>query len=169
MENSKHWKRWVAHIDFRTCAECILKHGKIYHIEEKVHKSPPVHENCRCVLRLLKAIKAGEATQNGVNGADWYLKYFNILPDYYISRKEAKKLGWKPVLGNLNTIAPGKMIFGGLYNNDDEKLPNSDGRIWYEADINYIRGYRNSQRIIFSNDGLIFVTYDHYMTFYEIE
>ena len=61
------------------------------------------------------------------------------------------------------------MIFGGLYNNDDEKLPNSDGRIWYEADINYIRGYRNSQRIIFSNDGLIFVTYDHYMTFYEIE
>ena len=43
-----------------------------------------------------------------------------------------------------------------------------EGRIWYEADINYKRGYRNTQRLLFSNDGLIFVTYDHYETFAEI-
>jgi hypothetical protein len=42
------------------------------------------------------------------------------------------------------------------------------GRIWYEADINYDDGYRNHQRILYSNDGLIFVSYDHYQTYYEI-
>ena len=40
--------------------------------------------------------------------------------------------------------------------------------ISYEADINYEFGYRGTQRILFSNDGLIFVTYDHYDTFVEI-
>ena len=44
-----------------------------------------------------------------------------------------------------------------------------NGRIWYEVDINYTGGYRNGQRLIYSNDGLIFVTYDHYNKFYEIK
>lgn len=47
-------------------------------------------------------------------------------------------------------------------------LPQKQGRIWYEADINYKYGYRGDDRILYSNDGLIFVTYDHYMTFIEI-
>ena len=46
-----------------------------------------------------------------------------------------------------------------------EKLPIG---IWYEADIDYQSGYRNTYRILYSNDGLIFVTYDHYQTFYEV-
>jgi len=54
------------------------------------------------------------------------------------------------------------------YYNDDGHLPGAPGRIWYEADINYKTGKRNTQRIVWSNDGLIFVTYDHYETFYEI-
>ncbi len=48
------------------------------------------------------------------------------------------------------------------------KLPSADGRIWYEADINYTGGMRNSSRVIYSNDGLVFVTYDHYFTFNQI-
>jgi hypothetical protein len=47
-------------------------------------------------------------------------------------------------------------------------LPEKNGRIRCEADINYSRGFRNSMRIVFSDDGLVFVTYDHYQTFYEI-
>ena len=47
-------------------------------------------------------------------------------------------------------------------------MPHKDGRVWYEADINYKTGKRNTQRIVWSNDGLIFVPYDHYDTFYEI-
>lgn len=60
------------------------------------------------------------------------------------------------------------MITGGIYKNRNEHLPQSPGRIWYEADINYKTGKRNTQSIVWSNDGLIFVTYDHYDTFYEI-
>ena len=43
------------------------------------------------------------------------------------------------------------------------------GRIWFEADFDYAGGYRNSFRFLYSNDALIFVTYDHYATFYEID
>ena len=63
---------------------------------------------------------------------------------------------------------PNKMITRGQYYNDDGHLPYASGRIWFEADINYTTGKRNSQRVLWSNDGLIFVTYDHYETFYEI-
>ena len=55
-----------------------------------------------------------------------------------------------------------------MFYNDKGKLPEKNGRIWYEADINYLKGKRNSERIVYSNDGLIFVSYDHYKTFIEI-
>jgi hypothetical protein len=57
---------------------------------------------------------------------------------------------------------------GDEYENNDFKLPSAPGRKWYEADINYGGGKRNRQRIVYSNDGLMFATYDHYQTFYEI-
>ena len=60
------------------------------------------------------------------------------------------------------------MIGGDIYKNLEGKLPDEDGRVWYEADINYTEGKRNRQRIVYSNDGLIFVTNDHLQTFYEI-
>ena len=55
-----------------------------------------------------------------------------------------------------------------IYRNRNGHLPQADGRIWYEADINYTGSYRSRHRILYSNDGLIFVTYDHYETFAEI-
>ena len=129
---------------------------------------PFLHLFCRCIIVRMTAILAGDATLNGTMGADWFLMHFNRLPDYYISRDEAKSLGWDKKKGNLNDLAPGKMLYGGIYRNEDKKLPNDADRIWYEADINYMGGYRGEERIIFSNDGLIFVTYDHYETFFEI-
>ena len=68
----------------------------------------------------------------------------------------------------LSNFVPNVMLSAGIYHNDDGHLPNSKDRIWYEADINYKSGKRNSQRILWSNDGLVFVTYDHYKTFFEI-
>lgn len=59
-------------------------------------------------------------------------------------------------------------MYGGMYYNKNGKLPNALDRVWYEADINYYEGRRNKHRIYFSNDGLIFVSYDHGNTFYEI-
>ena len=52
--------------------------------------------------------------------------------------------------------------------NDDKHLSHDPDRIWYEADINYYEGKYNRHRLLWSNDSLIFVTYDHYATFYEI-
>lgn len=60
------------------------------------------------------------------------------------------------------------MITRGVYKNRNGHLPSKQGGIWYEADINYKGGFRDGQRIIYSNDGLIFVSYDHYQTFFEI-
>ena len=60
------------------------------------------------------------------------------------------------------------MLFKGIFYNKNGHLPVAPNRVWYEADINYEFGYRGTQRILFSNDGLIFVTYDHYDTFVEI-
>lgn len=60
------------------------------------------------------------------------------------------------------------MVTTGVYNNLNQHLPQIPGRIWYEADINYKSGRRNRHRLLWSNDGLIFVTYNHYETFLEI-
>ena len=90
-----------------------------------------------------------------------------VLP--YISEAEAEAQGWKKWLGNLAEVLPGRMIGGKIYRNRDHRLPESDGRIWHEADFDYVNGYRNTCRLLYSNDGLLFVTYDHYLTFFEIE
>lgn len=165
---STKYKTWNAILDFKTCVDCRSRHGKIYLSDELIDPTPPLHPNCRCEIEWLKALLAGTATKHGINGADWCLKNTGTLPDYYISWADAKKLGFKPILGNLNQVAPGKMITRGVYHNANGHLPSAPGRVWYEADINYNWGYRGSERILFSNDGLIFVTYDHYLTFQEI-
>jgi len=90
------------------------------------------------------------------------------LPAYYIDCKEALALGWNPRKGDLAQKCPQNMIFGGEYKNVNGHLPVKSGRIWYEADINYTIGFRGPNRILFSNDGLVFVTYDYYLTFCEI-
>ncbi len=101
------------------------------------------------------------------NGADWTLKHKGLLPEYYITPDELETLGWESGK-RVSKFTDGKMFFKGIYDNDDLHLPQKPERIWYEADINYTGGKRKKQRIVWSNDGLIFVTYDHYETFYEI-
>ena len=162
------YKNWIAQLDLRTCYDCRHLHGKVWLITEKPEVEPRLHNMCRCRILVMKTVKAGTATINGLNGADWNLKYNLKLPDYYIKYEEAKKLGFKNFLGNLKDVAPDCMITRGVYKNRNSHLPCKEGRIWYEADINYRFGFRSNQRIVYSNDGLIFVTYDHYKTFFEI-
>lgn len=77
-------------------------------------------------------------------------------------------MGWSRKKKNLHKVAPNLMIYGKIYKNSNQKLPDKPFRVWYEADINYLSGRRNSHRLLYSNDGLLFVTYDHYITFFEI-
>jgi len=167
---STKYKNWIATLDLFTCFFCRSSHGQIYRMDEFVMNEPPVHPNCRCIVEPMKARLPGTATQLKEDGADWWLRETGKLPDYYISEIEARKLGYRGRKGNLNRVAPGKMLTKGVYYNDDGHLPSSPGRIWFEADINYnpLFFYRGPDRILFSNDGLIFVTYDHYHTFEEI-
>ncbi len=165
---SKNYKHWISMLDLKTCVICLKEHGKIYGIYEVSHTKPPIHPFCRCIIKITDALKAGTATDNKLDGVYFWLKYNHRLPEYYITYNDAVSLGYKTILGNLNIVAPNKMLAKGVYKNKNGHLPQVTGRIWYEADINYKSGYRGSERILFSNDGLIFVTYDHYKTFYEI-
>ncbi|MDN4603060.1 ribonuclease domain-containing protein [Paenibacillus sp. F6_3S_P_1C] len=98
-----------------------------------------------------------------------YISEHNELPENYITKKEARELGWEPSKGNLEKVAPGKSIGGDVFQNREGLLPKKKGRTWYEADINYSGGTRGSDRILYSNDGLIYKTTDHYRTFEQIE
>ena len=98
-----------------------------------------------------------------------YLKENGELPDYYITKKEAQREGWVAKEGNLCDVLPGRAIGGDIFTNREKTLPVKKGRIWYEADINYDCGRRNARRVVYSNDGLIFVTHDHYKNFEEIK
>lgn len=165
---SKLWKIWRAIITPGTCYHCASMNGRILSVDDPRIAEIPVHENCRCYVEAMSAIAAGTATNAGTDGVDVYVALHGMLPDYYLTQQEAKKLGWKKHLGNLAEVLPGKMIGGKRYRNHDKRLPEIPGRIWYEADFEYTSGFRNDCRLLYSNDGLLFVTYDHYATFYEI-
>ena len=97
-----------------------------------------------------------------------YIHQFGHLPDNFITKKEAKALGWVSSEGNLDDVAPGKSIGGDYFGNYEELLPVKKGRSYYECDIDFDGRYRGAKRIIFSNDGLIFYTEDHYESFEQL-
>lgn len=97
-----------------------------------------------------------------------YIHIYGHLPDNYITKKEAQALGWENSKGNLAEVAPGKSIGGDRFGNYEGLLPDAAGRKWTECDIDYESGYRNACRIIFSNDGLIYYTEDHYKSFVQL-
>lgn len=98
-----------------------------------------------------------------------FLQTFEELPENYITKDEAHDLGWEPDEGNLHDVAPGASIGGDHFGNFEELLPEENGREYREADVNYDGGYRGSERLVFSNDGLIFYTDDHYKSFEQVD
>jgi len=98
-----------------------------------------------------------------------YLELFEELPDNYLTKNEAGDLGWNNKKGNLHKVAPGCSIGGDRFGNYEGILPDKKGRKWTECDIDFDGGYRNGKRIVFSNDGLIYYTDDHYETFTQIK
>lgn len=95
-----------------------------------------------------------------------YIHTYGHLPDNFISKKEAQKLGWSG--GSLKDYAPGKSIGGSRFGNYEGTLPEKKGRQYYECDIDYKGKSRGAKRIVYSDDGLIFYTEDHYETFEQL-
>ena len=98
-----------------------------------------------------------------------YLTFFEELPGNYLTKKEAQALGWESRKGNLWDVADGCSVGGDRFGNYEGLLPEAKGRKWTECDIDFDGSYRGAERIVFSNDGLIYYTGDHYESFEEIE
>ncbi len=97
-----------------------------------------------------------------------YIHTYNKLPINYITKQQAEEQGWDSSSGNLDEVLPGMSIGGSSFGNYESKLPKADGRQYFECDIDYEGGYRNSKRLVYSNDGLIFYTEDHYENFEQL-
>ena len=91
-----------------------------------------------------------------------YLHLYGELPDNFITKSEARKLGWEG--GGLDDYAYGKCIGGDRFGNNEKLLP--EDRQYFECDINTLhKTKRGAERLVFSEDGLIYYTADHYESF----
>ena len=134
------------------------------------------------------AVKVAESgTYTSKDEVAAYLYEFGHLPSNFITKDEAEDAGWKTGgrsldeacpgksiggdkfsnrEGKLPKAKPGKSIGGDKFSNREGKLPKAKGRTWTECDIDYHgEKSRGAKRIVFSNDGLIYYTGDHYKTF----
>ena len=94
-----------------------------------------------------------------------YLDRYGELPENFITKKEAKSLGWDSSYNYVGDVAPGKSIGGDRFGNYEGQLPTRKGRQWYECDVGYKGKKRGAKRLLFSSDGLYYYTDDHYNTF----
>lgn len=137
-----------------------------------------------CVLAFGAGVAAAKAKTIDISATDYpvmengeytsmqevavYLTLFGHLPDNFITKKQAQALGWSSKAGNLDAVAPGKSIGGDYFGNYEGNVPDAQGRDWTECDIDSDGGYRNGLRIVFSSDGLIYYSDDHYSTFRQV-
>ena len=93
-----------------------------------------------------------------------YLHLYGHLPKNFITKKDARALGWSG--GGLDGYADAKCIGGDRNGNYEGLLPEAPGREYHECDIDTLHASsRGAKRIVFSNDGLIYYTEDHYESF----
>ena len=105
-----------------------------------------------------------DGTYSSCDDVALYIHMFGHLPGNFITKKQARELGWGG--GSVEDYAPGMCIGGDHFGNYEGLLPDKPGRSYTECDIDTLgRNGRGAKRIIFSNDGLIYYTEDHYSTF----
>ena len=97
-----------------------------------------------------------------------YLFEHGELPENFITKEEAQDLGWDSSRNYVSDVAPGKSIGGDRFGNYEGQLPKARGRKFFECDANYTGGKRGAERIVYSSDGRVWYTKDHYGTFEEL-
>ena len=108
----------------------------------------------------------GEYTS--VNEVSAYLLRYGCLPCNYLTKAEAKELGWTAKKDNLGKVMPGCSIGGDEFQNREKLLPSAKNRTWYECDLNTVDGKRSDERLVFSSDGLIYYTPDAFKSFIQL-
>jgi RHS repeat-associated protein len=111
--------------------------------------------------------KTAESANEVVNS----LKSTGRLPSNYITKSEAMVAGWSPGK-SVGSNIPGAQLGGDVFRNADELLPFASGRVWYEADIGLLntikRSKQNGTRLLYSSDGLMYTTGNHYQSFVKL-
>ena len=93
-----------------------------------------------------------------------YIHTYGHLPGNFVTKEEARAAGWEG--GGLDEVLPGMCIGGDRFGNREGLLPEAAGRSWTECDVNTLHAKsRGAERIVFSNDGLIYYTGNHYESF----
>lgn len=93
-----------------------------------------------------------------------YIYTYGCLPQNFVTKNQARDAGWSG--GGLEKYLPGMCIGGDRFGNREGLLPDAPGRTWTECDVNTLgASSRGAERIVFSNDGLIYYTGDHYESF----
>ena len=106
-----------------------------------------------------------EGSYNSKEDVALYIHLYGCLPRNYVTKSYAKDtLGCST--SRVEDYWPGGAIGGDVFGNREGRLPSAPGRTWTECDINTWGKYsRGAERIVFSNDGLVYYTSDHYYTF----
>ena len=113
------------------------------------------------------AVIAEDGSYTDKDSVALYISVYGHLPSNFITKDEARNAGWVASKGNLDKVCPGMSIGGDHFGNYEGNLPKKKGRKYFECDINFDPkdGHRGAERIIYSNDGLIYYTKDHYKNF----
>ncbi len=113
---------------------------------------------------LLDSLPSEDSAYTTKEDVALYIYMYEKLPPNFITKKEAQDLGWSG--GSLEPYAPGMCIGGNHFGNYEGILPTADGRSYKECDIDTLGAKsRGAKRIVYSNDGLIYYTDDHYESF----
>ena len=123
--------------------------------------------NAANAAKLNQSLQVAERAKPAIES----LRNTGKLPSNYVTKSEATSAGWKPGKALKNSV-PGGQIGGDIFRNSNSIVPSASGRIWYEADIGLVSTMKRSKqpgtRLLYSNDGLLYVTPDHYQTAHPI-
>jgi hypothetical protein len=129
-------------------------------------ETPVLVHNSTCI-RYGGALSTAEAANPLIES----LRATGKLPGNYVTKEQAATAGWEPGKALGNKIS-GARIGGDVFENADGLLPSAGGRTWYEADVGINNMMKRSKqpgtRLVYSNDGLAYVTSDHYGSFYQL-
>jgi hypothetical protein len=132
--------------------------------QDQLNEEEPAQENDGAEGAEIEAVSEDGEYTSPEEVAE-YIHTYGHLPSNFITKNEAKELGWDSAAGNLWDVAPGKSIGGDRFGNYEGLLP--EGR-WKECDVNYSGGYRGSDRLVFNADGAVYYTSDHYKSFTQL-
>lgn len=128
-------------------------------------KPPPLGEahNAASFARYTAAMRTAETANPLIES----LMANGKLPSNYLTKAQAILAGWKPGKALENSV-PGGQIGGDVFHNTTGVLPAKPGRVWFEADVGLTgtmsRSNQPGTRLLYSDDGLLYVTTDHYKT-----